>query len=96
MYIHSDFLTTSSPAEGKIPRLKVTAALRECSRRVWSVLFGFDSVFHLTDFGSCQDEVATCGEAETQYMYTRFGQIVQIQQNQNLGSLQEPGFSRKG
>ena len=29
-----------------------------------NVCFGFDGVFRPTDFGTCQYEVATCGEAE--------------------------------
>jgi hypothetical protein len=66
MHIHSDFLTTSSPAEGKVRSIG-----GKCSR--WrmrascvsdNVCFGFDGVFRLTDFGTCQYEVATCGEAE--------------------------------
>jgi len=40
-----------------------------------NVCFGFDGVFRLTGFGTCQYEVATCGKAENCYRFTRFGRI---------------------
>ena len=74
MHIHSDFLTTSSPAEGRVRSIGGNCS-RWRMRTSCVVCFGFDGVFRLTDFGTCQYEVATCGEAEIWNMSTWFRQI---------------------
>jgi len=55
-----------------------------------NVCFGFDGVFRVTDFGSCQYEVATCGEAEIWFRSTRFGQTCANPTKTKMGSLQNP------
>ena len=59
-----------------------------------NVCFGFDGVFRLTGFGTCQYEVATCGKADNCYRFTRFGQIC-ANPTKKGGSLQKPVFSRQ-
>ena len=49
MHIHSDFLTTSSPAEGRVRSIGGNCS-RWRMRTSCVVCFGFDGVFRLTDF----------------------------------------------
>ena len=56
--------------------------------------FGFDRAFCLTDFTSCQYEIATCNEEKFDTGAADLDKFVQIQQKPKHGSLQKPGFSR--
>jgi hypothetical protein len=65
------------PLKGEFAASEVTAAGGECAHRVWFASVSMVcSVWQISiDFGTCQYEVATCGEAEIWYMSTWFRQI---------------------
>jgi len=57
--------------------------------------FGFDRAFCLTDFTSCQYEIATCNEEKFETGPPDLDKFVQIQQKPKYGFFTKPGFSRK-
>ena len=74
MHIHCDFLTTSSPAEGKIRSMRQLQPVENARIVSDNACFGFHRAFCLTDFTSCQYEIATCNEEKFD-TYPRLGQI---------------------
>ena len=74
MHIHCDFLTTSSPAEGKIRSMRQLQPVENARIVSDNACFGFHRAFCLTDFTSCQYDIATCNEEKFD-TYPRLGQI---------------------
>ena len=75
MHVHSDFLTTSSPAEGKVRSIG-----GNCSRWRMRASCVITLAFCLTDLRGCQYEIATCNEEKFDTGPPDLDKFVQIQQ----------------
>ena len=95
MHIHCDFLTTSSPAEGKVRSIGGNCGWWRMRIVSDNACFGFDRAFCLTNFTSCQYEIATCNEEKFDTGPPDLGKFVQIQQKPKYGFFTKTRFFSK-
>ena len=96
MRIHSDFLTTSSPAEGKVRSLGGScSSWRMCALSVvkFALVLMVRSVWQISEVVSMKLLLVVKQKFDTGPQ--ELDKLCKSNTSQNMGSLQEPGFSRK-